>query len=281
MGRMATRKRFPTHIALPQDHGSWVFLFTPLLVGLAAGRVWNLDTLALTLAALAAFLIRQPVTIMVKVYSKRRSRRDLPAARLWTGVYAAAGALGLAFLLRRGHLYLLALALPAVPVFAWHLYLVSRRAERRQAGVEILATGVLALAAPAAYWVARGALEADGWLLWLLTWLQSAASIVYAYLRLEQRQWKAAPPPAQRWQAGRRAHWYALTNLAVTGTLAALHFLPWVLLLPFGIQYAETLWGITHPAVKARPAVIGTRQLAVSVLFTLTFALLWVATSPV
>jgi hypothetical protein len=74
---------FARHIALPQDHGSWVFLFSPLLIGLFAGGHLSQASLLLIIAALAAFLLRQPVTIAVKVYSGRRSRRDLPAARFW------------------------------------------------------------------------------------------------------------------------------------------------------------------------------------------------------
>ncbi len=280
IGRMTTTRRFPTHIALPQDHGSWVFLFSPLVIGLVAGQAWNADTLALVVAALAAFLIRQPLTIAVKVYSKRRHRRDLPPARLWSAIYALIGSASLAWLCSRGHKYLLYLALPAIPVFAWHLYLVSKRAERRQAGVEILATGVLALAAPAAYWVGRGALLPAGWVLWLLVWLQSAASIVYAYLRLEQRRWKEIPPAPQRWLAGRRALAYASFNVAATGLLALAGYLPAGIALPYAVQLIETLWGITHPAVQARPTAIGMRQLAVSTLYTLLFAWGWFAFAP-
>ncbi len=277
--RRMTRTTFPKHIALPQDHGSWVFLFSPLVIGLLAGRTWTVDTAFLVLTAVCAFLIRQPLTMAVKVYSGRRSRRDLPAARLWGAVYALIGGGALVVLLLHGHTYLLLLGLPAVPVFAWHLYLVSRRAERRQAGVEILATGVLALAAPAAYWVGRGALDGRGWLLWVLLWLQSAASIVYAYLRLEQRAWKEAPPAKTRWHAGRRALLYTSFNLMLVLALGQTGVVsPW-LFLAYAIQWAEALWGITHPAVQARPATIGMRQLLVSALFTLAFATLWLAFS--
>src|SRR3990170_7528252 len=83
------------HIALPSDHGSWVFLFSPLLIGLFAGRSWSVASLTLIIAALSAFLIRQPVTMLVKMYSGRRPRRDLPAAWFWLGVYGLIGGLAL------------------------------------------------------------------------------------------------------------------------------------------------------------------------------------------
>ena len=78
---------FLRHVALPSDHGSWVFLLSPLLIGLFAGGRWSVASLFLIIAALAAFLIRQPVTTAVKIYSGRRNRRELPAAWFWIGIY--------------------------------------------------------------------------------------------------------------------------------------------------------------------------------------------------
>jgi len=62
------------HVALPADHGSWVFLLSPLVIGLFAGGRWTTPCLYLIVAALAGFLIRQPLTLAVKVRSGRRSR---------------------------------------------------------------------------------------------------------------------------------------------------------------------------------------------------------------
>ena len=138
--------------------------------------------------AFAVFLIRQPVSIAVKVYSGRRSKRDLPAAFFWISVYGLVALFGLVGLILQGFGYLLILAIPGIPVFIWHLFLISRRAERRKTGIEIVGSGVLALSAPAAYWVSIGLPDPTGWWLFVLAWFQSAASIVYAYLRLEQRQ---------------------------------------------------------------------------------------------
>ncbi len=269
------RSYFKRHIAITPEHGSWVFLFSPLLIGLFVGGRWSTVTLYLVLAALAGFLIRQPIVIAVKAYSGRRPRSDLPAARFWMLVYGAIGALMVAGLVMRGFAYLLWLALPGLPVFAWHLYLVSRRAERRQMGVEVVAAGVLALAAPAAYWVARGESDPLGWLLWGLTWLQSAASIVYAYVRLEQRSWKTIPPLKERLRHGWRPLLYASFNLVFVGVLGVSAILsPW-LILPYLLQWIETLGGVLRPAVGVRPTAIGLRQLIVSSLFTLLFILAW------
>ena len=156
------------HIALPGEHGSWVFILSPLLIGLFAGGRWVAGSLYLILAAMAAFLIRHPVTIAVKAYSGRRSKRDLPAAWFWISLYGLIGLAAFALLTAQGFGYLLILALPGIPVFIWHLYLVSKRAERGQAGVEVVASGVLALAAPAAFWVGVGQPDPSGWWLFAL-----------------------------------------------------------------------------------------------------------------
>lgn len=272
---------FNRQIALPQDHGSWVFIFSPLLVGLFAGGRFTLASLYLFLAAMAAFLLRQPMAAIVKAYSGRRPRSDLPAARFWVALYGVIALLSLAelFYLKQG--YIAYLAVPGAPVFAWHLWLVSKRAERRQAGVEIIATGVLSLVAPAAFWVGRGGYDPAGWWLWALTWTQSAASIVHAYMRLEQRERFPRAEQAQRlgrserWQMGRRAFAYTSFNLAATIILGWIHLLPSCIFLPFLVQWTETVWGILRPAAGWKPTHIGIRQLIVSVLWTILFILFW------
>ena len=263
------------HIALPQDHGSWVFLISPLLVGLFAGGSLSPASFYLIMAAFCAFLIRQPTTIAIKVYSGRRSKRELKPAFFWMAVYALIGGLSLAGLVLQGYGYLLYLAIPGLPVFAWHLYLVYRRSERRQLGIELVGSGVLALAAPAALWVGVGEPQSTGWILWGLIWLQSAASIVYAYLRLEQRTMSSLPTLPQRFKMARRALAYSGFNLLVVLVLSVARFVPVTLPLPFTLQFAETLWGSLRPAIGFKPTSIGLRQLLVSSLFTVLFILTW------
>lgn len=266
---------FKKQIAIPQDHGSWVFIFTPLAVGIFAGKSFGPATISLIIAALTAFLLRQPLTAAIKSYSGRRPRTDLPAARFWIVIYGVIALLALAELFLLGDGYIAYLAVPGIPIFAWHLWLVSRRAERRQAGVEIIATGVLSLTAPAALWVGIGHYDPAGWWLWILTWLQSAASIVYAYLRLEQRELSEVPPRSDQWKMGRNALAFTSVNFVLSLILGLLSILPAFIFIPFLIQWLESIWGILNPAVKVKPVVIGTRQLIVSLLWTLSFIIVW------
>jgi hypothetical protein len=270
-----TRDYLRRQIFLPQDHGSWVFIFSPLLVGLFAGGRFTAGSLSLALAAIAAFLMRQPITLAVKAYSGRRPKRDLPAALLWITVYGLMILVALIGLIGAGFGYLFMLAVPGALVFAWHLWLVSRREERRQVNVEIIATGVLSLAAPAAYWVGIGRYDTTGWWLWILVWLQTAASIVYAYLRLAQRDQTGGLEPAQAWKMGRRAFAFTSFNLVAVLALGLLSVLPRFIFFPYVIQWLETLWGIFHPAIKWKPTRIGIRQLIVSTIWTILFIVTW------
>ncbi len=273
---MTASRIFRKYVAIPQDHGSWVFILSPLLVGIFAGGAFTPDSFNLTIAAMSAFMLRQPATVLIKIYSKRRTRDELTAARFWFVVYAAVALFALIGLIINGFAYLLYLAVPGVPVFAWHLWLVSRREERRQVNVEIIATGVLSLAAPAAYWVGIGRYDPVGWWLWGLVWFQTAASIVYAYLRLEQREWKTIPNRWSRFRAGFRAYLYTSFNLLAVIILGlGGRILTQFLFIPYLVQWLETGWGIDHPAVGWKPTRIGIRQLIVSVLWTVLFIIIW------
>ena len=263
------------HIALPQDHGSWVFLISPLLIGLFAGSSFTSASVYLIAAAFSAFLIRQPTTIAIKVLSGRRPKRELQPAFFWIAAYGVLGGLSLTGLVLLGYPYLLYLAIPGLPVFAWHLYLVSKRAERRQIGIELVGSGVLALAAPAALWVSAGQPLPEGWLLWALAWFQSAASIVYAYLRLEQRSLETVPSREDRIKMAGRALAYSTFNLAAVSIMAVASLVPPLLPLPFALQFLETVQGSLNPAVGLKPTSIGIRQLIVSSLFTILFIITW------
>lgn len=252
-----------------------MFIFSPLLIGAFAGKSFSQASVHLVVAALAAFLIRQPITIAVKAWSGRRAKDDLRGAYFWVAIYGCIILVTILGLIGEGFVYILYLAVPSIPVFTWHLWLVSKREERRQVNVEIVATGVLSLAAPAAYWVGAGHYDPIGWWLWILVWLQTAASIVYAYLRLEQREWTSIPNRWTRFRAGTRAYLYTSFNFASSLALSLLGALPNLIFIPYLVQWAETIWGIDHPAVGWKPTQIGIRQLIASTLWTVLFILTW------
>ncbi len=269
------RSLFRRQIAIPQDHGSWVFILSPLVVGIFAGAHVRTETVFLVIAALAAFFLRQPLTALAKAWSGRRPRTDLPAAFFWTSVYGVIGLLAVAGLIVLGDGYVTYLAVPGLPVFVWHLWLVGRREERKQVGVELIATGVLSLAAPGAYWVGLQHYDANGWWLWLLTWLQSAASILYAYLRLEQRLLPSIPARGIQWSMAAGALAFTSFNALFSLAFGLVGQLPRLIFVPYLVQWIEALWGAFHPAIRVKPVRIGLRQLVLSILWTVLFIIFW------
>ncbi len=274
--RSSRRERlFRKTIAFPQEHGTWAFLLSPLIIGIAAGNTWTFDTTLLVIGVLAAFMARQPVIVLAKIWGKRRPRSDLPIALFWMALYGGMALVAALMLVTRGYAFLVYLAVPAIFVLLWYLYLIRNRAERRQLGLEIVGSGALALAAPAALWVARGHYDPTGWVLWLLAWFQSAASIVYIYLRLEQRRWTVIPPLRERLRAGWRALLYTTTNMVAVALLGLIGALPPWLWLAYAVQWVESVVGTIYPATHIKPTVLGIRQMTVSTLFTVVFVFVW------
>lgn len=259
---------FRRHLILPPEHGAWIWLIGPFVVGVAAGGVWSGDIALCGAALLAAFFARQPITLLVKISTGRRSRRGFGPAFFWLAIDGALAAGLAAWLYLRGYAQLFWLVLPALTVFVWHLWLVGRRAERHQTGIQVVAAGVLALAAPAGYWVAGGISLTVPWILWLVMWLQAAASIVFVQLRLAQRDWHQAGTLRVRWARGRRALLYSSFNMAVAlAGWALLDSWSGWLVLGFGASLADTVEGVLRPAVGARPAAVGIRQAISSCIF--------------
>ena len=266
-GSMKGQSRWVKRIyALPAEHGAWALWLGPFAVGVGVGG-WNgLPTLLLLLTQLFAFLARQPLVILVKALSGRRSRDDAAPALLWLAIYAALAAIfGLA-LLAMGYAQLLWAAIPIAPMLIWQVWLIRERAER-QMTIELAGSGMLALAAPTAYYVATGALDTTTLLLWALCWLQSAAAIVYVYLRLAQRRLSVAPPMPERWRMGRRAVLYAAVNLVGSCALAAARIVPLLTPVAFAAMLAQAIGGTREPCVGARPQRIGFAQVAATAIF--------------
>jgi hypothetical protein len=150
---------------------------------------------------------------------------------------------------------------------------VRRRKERHQVLLAMLATAVLSLTAPAAFWIGTQTADPFGWILWGLVWIQSAASIVYVNLRLEQRRLRTLPDFRERARLGIGAIRFATFNVVLVACLAMAGRVPSLLLAPYMLQWLETIWGTVRSVSGGRPAAIGIRQLIVSILFTILFAL--------
>ena len=239
-----------------------------MIIGIGAAKSMSLDLAILMIAALVSFMIKQPLTLVVKVLSGRRGEPDWGPGLVWTLVYVVVITTAATALALRGHARVLATGLAGAPLFAWHLWLVSRGEERRQIVVDILAAGALALTAPAAYWTCGGPDAVAPWTLWALTWGQSAASIVHAFLRLDQRRLKEVPSVAERWRAGVPSLVCHGACLALAGILSAFGMAPRWSALAFVVPLVDGIEGVARPPVGVKPGHIGMRQLAVTSAFS-------------
>lgn len=169
-------------IAIPIEHGGWGFLFEPIVLGLVLG--WSLQGVSLALAAVGAFLVRQPLKVL---WSDFAARRDLGRTRIAVafaggyGLLALAG-FGFAFYRSPGAALPLLLSLPLVAILLWY----DARGRSRDPVPELLAP--IALAA-----VGGSIVMLDGWglpgaaAIWSLLSLRAVPSVLYvrARLRLE------------------------------------------------------------------------------------------------
>ena len=141
--------------------------------------------------------------------------------------------------------------------------------------MEIIATGAIALVAPAGLWAGRGGPDSLGWWLWALMWLYSATGIVYVYLRLEQRPLQRVPPPAERMRMGLPSLTLAVAGLTLALVLGQVEIASRWLWVPYLWQTAEVLQGVLRPTPGTKPVAIGVRQLLVNIVFVGLFILLW------
>ena len=268
-------QHFQKRIALPADQSTWLYLLSPLFIGLFAAGSFLAAHLFLIIAALALFLFSKPALLVAKIRSGQHPQDDLPTAGFWAMLYALGLLASFSQLFAMGYGRLFYLALPWLLLLFWRLSSIGKGADTDNPIVEIIYSGTLAAAAPAAYWVGLGAYDDAGWWLWALCWLQSAAAIFYVHLRDEQRQLDQMPPLGERLKMGRCALIITSANLLLVAAMAQLGRLPALLWLPYLLQLLEAVWGTLKPAASAKTETIGRRQLIVGILFTILFIIYW------
>jgi hypothetical protein len=251
-------------LAVPPEKGGWVWWIGPLVVGAACAPAPGLALVLVSVAALAAFCFRQPVTLATRQLRKGRDKRDLAPPLFWVAAYGSV-LIFLAFSLwSMGYGRILVLGLVALPVFAWHVVLVYRGRDRHQMLLDISAAMALALAGPAAYWAAGGSDPTMVRWVWALPAMQSTASIVHMFVRLKQRALSELPPLRARLTAGG-------APMAVHAAGAALAVLAWLaghagfaVVFAMAIPGVEGAWSVAKPQIAHAPKRLGMRQLAVS-----------------
>jgi hypothetical protein len=259
-------------LAIPPEKGGWVWWIGPLLVGAFAARAFAPMLLAVAVGAFLAFCIRQPLTLATRQL-RRRQEDGLAPPLAWAAGYALLLALIAGLLWQAGHRGVVALGLLAFPVFLWHLVLVYLRRDRHQLALDLSAAAALALAGPAAYWIAGGDDPATAFWVWALSALQSGASIVHMFLRLDQRQLYMLPSWRTRLRTGTVPMLAHLAAFAAAVLAASLGNASMLVVLGLAIPAVEGAWSIARPPLRPTPKQLGVRQLAVSSAAMLLLAL--------
>ena len=241
------RRIFRKSLVIPTEHGAWSWLLVPFFVGaIVAGLVMpggrlSLLPLALTLVGgVAAYMIRQPTTVWLRIRQGRGNRADRSPAIGWALGLASVAGVCLAGLLALGRTALLWLLIPFTAVLL--LYLAAARSGRagmRALWMELTGAIGLALMAPAAVIAATGELHALGWSLWGLMATQNALGVLYVRLRLADTRGRLAH---RRLTLG--GHIVGLGGVVVAGLLG---WTPLLAAVPFAGVLLRAVWAVRRP----------------------------------
>lgn len=239
-------------------------LLVPLLVGLGvAGRV-DAPGLLFAGAALALFLARYPMTMMLK---RPRLRRE-PAWPVWTLVYLLlAGGFTLPLLGSYGRWGLMGIGALAGLLMVAYLMMVARRAEMTAAG-EWLGIAGLTLTAPGAYYAATGILDGTAMLLWLINLLYFGGTVFY--VKLKVREQPRRPAPVSTWEklmAGRATLLYHLFALSIVLWLSFFGWAPALAPLAFAPCLAKALRGVVAWGGRPNMVRLGVTEILHSLVF--------------
>lgn len=247
-------------VMVPTEHGGWAFLAEPVLLGLLVAPSWSGALLAA--AALAAFVARQPLRLLLA--DRRRGRRYPRTAMAERGfaacALAAAAALAGAFALgdRRLALGLAAIAPLAAAALAFDL-------GRRSRAVAAEVAAALALAGLAtAIALAGGRPTAHAFALWAALAGRVIPTIVYVRARL--RLDRGEPAPVAAAIAGAAAA-IGLASLLVAAGLIHPFAVPAMILL-----LVRAAWFLSPLRPRLATAGLGVTEIAFGLVTVLAIA---------
>jgi YwiC-like protein len=184
----ATQQTRRRAMVIPREHGAWGLLFVPLFTGFVAGfapdhRIWSL--LLFTLCAVSLFFLRTPVESLLGIGSvvarTSQERRTALVACAGFGVLASACLIVLIWKERYTGLLLLG----AGGGCAFVLQAVLRALGRRTRMIsQVVGALGLTCAAPAAYYIGTGNLDARAFILWAANWIFAGNQIHFVQLRI-------------------------------------------------------------------------------------------------
>lgn len=248
-------------VALPVEHGSWSLLLEPVILGLVL--VPSLAGFCLALAALAAFLTRQPLRLLALDLRRHATYPRTRLARRFALGYGA-----FALILAGAAFQLASTSLAAVIAAAAPFALVALAFDLSGRGREVVAelSGSLALAASAAaITLAGGGSSQVAWVASLLVSLRSVTAVLYVRARLRHER-------SQRASAfgAIAAH---LAALILVAGLVLKDQAPRLALAAFAVLLARAAHGLSGRPAGLRPQTVGIHEVAYGVTALIAVAL--------
>jgi len=254
-------------LKLPKEHGAWVMLYVPFVLGVAvAGRV-NWQVLLLLLSTTAIFISRESLLVWRRARSRGRDAAE--AGRTLSLYLVLTAAFGSPLILVFKLFWLIPLGL----IGAALLMINGRQAaqmEERAMTSEILAIGGLTMTAPAAYYAASGRWEMTAFWLWLLSMLYMASSVFYIKLRVYRLNPRKHVEQRGAWRSCAVYHSFLLVALPALIFAGSLNLLA---LIAFAPVIVRTFWGMFKPTTKVNLMRAGILEIVYSMIFLICAAL--------
>jgi hypothetical protein len=248
-------------IALPVEHGSWGFLFEPLLAGLLI--VPSLGGLSLSLFVIGAFLARQPLKFVIGDLTKKKHLPRTGVAIRFAAIFGGISLLGfsLSVLTVSAQAFI-----PFVITIPFVIYLLIQDAARqsREIVAELLAAAVLA-ASISSLAIAGGLGYTLAFVLWLTMLARLIPSVLFvrSRLRLEKGKDYTVLVPVATHIAGLGAvAYFWLASIGSVLTVAASTFL-----------LGRAAIGLSKYGSKMTARQLGVREVIYGVIYAATIVI--------
>lgn len=173
-------------VSLPTEHGSWGFLFEPIVVALAIGP--SISGFAIAVMTIGAFLARQPLKVLIIDRLGQRNNARARAAVNFLILFSAISAVGFASTLYLTGIRPLMPFILVLPFAAVQIYFDGSRKSRGL--LPELLGGVSISASSAAILLAGGATLFAAGAIWMLMIARLIPSIIYIRNRLRLEKGK-------------------------------------------------------------------------------------------
>lgn len=252
---------------IPNEHGAWAVLFVPMATAIVVAERITLDLLWLVLASLSFFLASASLRMLLK-----RSAAVSARERFWLTVYGSSGLLFAGLLLMQGYRMLLPIgALAVVCLLVGEL--IMQRLGKHILPDTIYVLG-LTMSAPAAYYVARGALTDTALLLWLWNMFFFESGVVYVHMKMRA---VALKKDRLSWEEKLSVGWlnlvYHLVAIGAVVWLTAKFRTSTLVVGAFVPMVVHAIWGTMNLSPRVRFQKIGFALLMQSLLFAAGIAL--------